>query len=50
MSYEYDYKVQTATTNSPKDFEKQATMTVTSKATIGVLAPCEYILTVGASF
>ena len=46
MKYEYDYQIKTNT----KDFlpipDANAELTVTARATIDVVAPCEYVLTV----
>lgn len=46
LSYEYNYQMKTTTTSSPTDFADQSIMAVRAKATIGVIAPCEYVLTV----
>jgi len=43
-SYEYNYEVETATLASAYNYDDKATVSIHGKATVGVIAPCEYVL------
>ena len=46
MKYEYDYVVSTKTTDFPYETEDSAHLITRAKATVSVLAPCEFVLQV----
>ena len=48
MSYEYSYEVDTTTLASAYHYDDKASASVRGKASVGVIAPCEFVLSVSA--